>query len=101
MRRECPECGLRYYREPGYFIGAMILNYGFTAAFIIGAYLLCLAAHFEAVLHTTRALLLWMLFGVTLSLLLVRHCYSLWLSLDYWIEPWAPQGASQESSEGS
>lgn len=100
MRRKCPECGLPYYRESGYFVGAMFLNYGFTAGFIIGFYLLCLALHIEAVLHTVRALMVWMLFGVALSLLLVRHSYSLWLSLDYWLEPWAARSGFGEGKEG-
>jgi uncharacterized protein (DUF983 family) len=88
MRRQCAECGLGYYRESGYFVGAMILNYGFTAVVVIAAYLLALALHWEGSLHTTRAMLGWMAFGVVVSLALMRHAYSLWLSLDYWLEPW-------------
>ncbi len=97
MRRQCGACGLRYYRESGYFLGAMILNYGFTAVVVIGAYLGALLIHWEAVLHTTRALFGWMFFGVAISLALMRHSYSLWLSLDYWLEPWG-EGSEQASS---
>jgi uncharacterized protein (DUF983 family) len=28
MNRMCPVCGLRYEREPGYFLGAMYISYG-------------------------------------------------------------------------
>lgn len=28
MHRTCPECGLVFEREPGYFLGAMYLSYG-------------------------------------------------------------------------
>ena len=27
MNEACPHCGFRFYREPGYFLGAMILSY--------------------------------------------------------------------------
>ena len=88
MQQQCAVCSLGYYRESGYFIGAMILNYGFTAVVVIAAYLAALALHWEGILHTTKALFGWMAFGVAVSLALMRHAYSLWLSLDYWVEPW-------------
>ena len=28
MHAQCPACGLRFEREPGYFTGAMYLSYG-------------------------------------------------------------------------
>jgi len=27
MNEACPHCGYRFYREPGYFLGSMILSY--------------------------------------------------------------------------
>jgi hypothetical protein len=66
----------------------MILNYGFTAVVVIAAYLLALALHWKGILGTTRAMLGWMAFGIVVSLGLMRQAYSLWLSLDYWLEPW-------------
>lgn len=35
MNRHCPVCGLRFEREPGYFLGAMYVSYAF-ASIIIG-----------------------------------------------------------------
>ena len=32
MHRTCPECGLEFEREPGYFLGAMYLSYGLGIA---------------------------------------------------------------------
>jgi len=32
----------------------------------------------------------WASFAVLLTLVLVRPAYSLWLSLDFWIDPWEP-----------
>ena len=96
MRHQCPVCGLHYYRESGYFLGAVILNYVFTTLLVVSCYLLAIALRFETVLHGNLALMLWILFGVILSLALVRHSYSLWLSLDYWLEPWGPGREDRE-----
>src|SRR5262245_12611962 len=30
MREACAACGLRYEREPGYFVGAIYVNYALT-----------------------------------------------------------------------
>ena len=30
MHERCPVCGLRFEREPGYFIGAMYMSYALT-----------------------------------------------------------------------
>ena len=35
MHENCPACGLKYEREPGFFIGAMYVNYAFSVAIII------------------------------------------------------------------
>ncbi|MEQ9167586.1 MAG: DUF983 domain-containing protein [Fulvivirga sp.] len=35
MHTHCPNCGLKYEREPGFFIGAMYVNYAFSVAIII------------------------------------------------------------------
>jgi len=35
MRTHCTNCGLKYEREPGFFIGAMYVNYAFSVAIII------------------------------------------------------------------
>jgi uncharacterized protein (DUF983 family) len=32
MRPACPECGLRFEREPGYFLGAMYYSYAIAIA---------------------------------------------------------------------
>jgi hypothetical protein len=36
MHDYCPTCGLRFNREPGYFLGAMYISYG-LALFVIVA----------------------------------------------------------------
>lgn len=38
MPKNCPVCGLNYYREPGFYYGAMFIAYGLSAwvFFMIG-----------------------------------------------------------------
>ena len=33
---------------------------------------------------------LWVLFAIPLSFLFMPYAYSLWLHLDFWLEPWEP-----------
>ncbi len=40
MYSRCPVCGLNYNREPGYFLGAMYISYGFAAVLMVGFFLL-------------------------------------------------------------
>ena len=35
MHTRCPECGLLYEREPGYFIGALYLSYGMASLILL------------------------------------------------------------------
>jgi uncharacterized protein (DUF983 family) len=90
MYHECPLCGLEFYRESGYYVGAMIVNYGVVALVMIVAYLISrqLPEWWHAPVNTK--ILAWMGAAVVLSLALVPHARSLWLAVDYWIEPWKP-----------
>ena len=35
MNDDCPVCGLHFEREPGFFVGAMYVNYAFSVAIFI------------------------------------------------------------------
>jgi hypothetical protein len=90
MNRACPACGLSFFRESGYYVGAMILNYGVTSFLVIVAYLISL--FLPTILHydSQTKILFWMAGAILVSLLLVPHTRSLWLAVDYWVEPWEP-----------
>lgn len=87
---ECPLCGLRYYREPGYYVGAMIVNYGLTAFALIAIYLFSLLLPPFWHVSSGTKIIAWMAAAALVSLALVPHTRSLWLAVDYWIEPWPP-----------
>jgi uncharacterized protein (DUF983 family) len=84
----CPNCGLGYFRESGYFVGGMILTYGLTIAVLIPVYLVTPLVPQLAWLSETMKYVLWISFTLLLAVLFVRPAYALWLSVDYWLEPW-------------
>lgn len=98
MLPRCPECGLSYFPEQGYYVGAMIINYGVTTACVVTIFLLSLLFPDFTSLSTNSQIFLWMLFAVALSLMLVRHSYSFWLGLDFWVKPRVPGNPGEESS---
>ena len=87
MYRNCPSCGLSYYPESGFYLGGMILNYIFTVWIVIAVYLVSLLLPDLLSWSVNAKILLWMAFTVVLSLLFWRHTRSLWLALNYWVEP--------------
>jgi uncharacterized protein (DUF983 family) len=87
MRMQCPECGLSYFPEQGYYLGAMIINYAATTAVVVAIFLVSLLFRDFTTLSTNSKITLWIGFAISLSLLFVRHAYSFWLGLDFWIKP--------------
>jgi uncharacterized protein (DUF983 family) len=98
MLPRCPECGLSYFPEQGYYVGAMIINYVATTAVVVAIFLLSVLFRDFTTLSTNSKILLWMTFAIVLSLLLVRHSYSFWLGIDFWITPRLPDASSIEKS---
>ncbi len=88
---ECSRCGLSFFREPGYYIGGMIVTYGLTLLVVVPVFLLSLLLPDIKIISDDGRVALWLLFAVTLSLLLMPYSYGLWLQLDFWFEPWTPQ----------
>jgi uncharacterized protein (DUF983 family) len=97
MLHYCPECGLSYFPEQGYYVGAMIINYVITTACVVAIFLLSTLLPDFTTLSTNSKILLWMAFAITLSLLLMRHSYSFWLGIDYWVKPRQPDLPAKET----
>lgn len=97
MLQRCPECGLSYFPEQGYYVGAMIINYIATTACVVALFLLSLLVRDFTTLSTNSKILLWMGFAITLSLLLMRHSYSFWLGIDYWVKPRVPDPSAKQA----
>jgi uncharacterized protein (DUF983 family) len=92
MHHDCPVCRLEFFRESGYYVGAMIINYGATAFIMLAIYLLVaflVPPIWNAPPETKIPV--WMAAAIAVSLLLFHHCRALWLAVDYWLEPWPPK----------
>ena len=87
----CPACGLSYFRESGYYIGGMIITYVLTLAVVVPVFLLSLLLPDIKNLSDYIRFAVWIAFSIPLALFFMPYSYSLWLSLDYWVEPWKPE----------
>jgi uncharacterized protein (DUF983 family) len=88
MNRECAVCHLVLEREPGYFVGAIYINYAATAAVAIAGFLTLDAC---TTVSVTTQIVLWGIFGVAFPLFFFRYSKSLWLAFDHFVNPEEPQ----------
>jgi len=84
MNDECPHCGLKFEREPGFFLGSIYINYGLTALIVAITYPLFL---FQWQVPETPLLLGAVAFTVIFPILLFPWARSLWLGFDQWHDP--------------
>jgi uncharacterized protein (DUF983 family) len=97
MRHECSLCGLPFFREPGYYVGGMIITYGLMVLVVVPAFFFAVLMPYWKSLSDNTWFALWLLFAVPLSLALMPYGYSLWLHLDFWLDPWAPPSRATPS----
>jgi uncharacterized protein (DUF983 family) len=91
MYGRCVVCGLRFEREPGYFLGAMYVNYAFTVAIVLSGYFVLA---WWTNISLAYQLILWGSVSVLCPVILFRYARSVWLNVDYIFNP-----ADDESSE--
>ncbi len=84
MNERCTACRLQFEREPGYFIGAIYVNYAMSAVLVVCGYF---ALQWWLPIPLVQQLLLWGAASLLLPLILFRHARSLWMSLDYLFNP--------------
>ena len=84
MHDRCPNCGLRFNREPGYFLGAMYVSYGLALVMIaaIGG-VLWAATAWRVDKITIWAVALFVPFAPMLTLL----SRVVWIYLDQTLDP--------------
>jgi hypothetical protein len=84
MHKTCPVCGLKFNREPGYFIGAMYVSYGLSIPPVLAlVMLLWRVAHWSfggAVIGAFVAYLPFVPFVVRLSRVI-------WIYIDRSVDP--------------
>ncbi len=101
MPRQCEVCGLKFEREPGYFLGSIYFNYGVTA-FIVTIAALSMMMFTEA---SERTLLFSLgTFCVLFPLWFFRYARALWMAWDHFADPLpttpdAPVSAADKGTE--
>jgi uncharacterized protein (DUF983 family) len=84
MQERCPNCGLKFEREQGYFLGAMYISYGLALITIVGLGLLLWASTSWPLQRIALwAILLFLPLAPTLTL----FSRVLWIYLDQAIDP--------------
>ncbi|NIO08639.1 MAG: DUF983 domain-containing protein [Deltaproteobacteria bacterium] len=84
MRVDCSNCKFRFEREPGFFVGAIYLNYAATVAIAIPGYFIL---DYFTRITLAQQLVLWIGFGILFPLAFFRYSRSLWLALNYLFSP--------------
>jgi len=91
MKDRCPECALKFEREPGFFVGAYLINFAIA---IVLLFLLCMA--FVAVkannadASPTAFLLAGTLMAVAGPILFYPFSRTLWSAIDIGMTPLEP-----------
>jgi len=81
MNKTCPYCGIKFEREPGFFLGSIYINYGLTALIVSIAYPVLL---FNGFASETPLLIGALVFVVIFPVFLFPWARSLWLGFDQW-----------------
>ncbi len=85
MHANCPHCGVKFEREPGFFVGSIYINYGLTALIATVIYISnFVASGFQSTRNMQVGLVV---FALVFPLLFFRHARSLWLGFDQWHDP--------------
>ena len=95
MNEACESCGLKYGREPGFFLGSIYFNYGMTALLVVVVYFACYFGEW-----LSPQTLLWSLtaFSVVFPIWFFRYARSLWLGMDHWLDPQSQAVAAASKS---
>lgn len=79
-----PNCGLRWVRRDGFYLGAMVANYGFTVFCVLP---LVLLAASQGWLSRTTAFALALVVAIVVPCFFYKSSWSLWLAFYYYFLP--------------
>jgi uncharacterized protein (DUF983 family) len=79
MHERCADCGLKYERAPGYYLGSAYINYGAIALLTTTAYI---GLRFGAGVSTAMLKYPLLAVAVLLPFFTFRHARALWLAMD-------------------
>ena len=84
MNTVCAVCDLKFERAQGYWVGAIYVNYAVRTLIAVGGFFV-LRATID--LGTAAQLALWIPFVIVFPLWFFRYSRSLWLGLEYGLNP--------------
>jgi uncharacterized protein (DUF983 family) len=84
MPEECAHCRLALESEPGFYLGAIYVNYGVTSVAILVTYAVMT---FALQISAKHKLAVCGAIAVILPVLMFRHARSLWLAMDAYFDP--------------
>ncbi|HEY7650898.1 MAG TPA: DUF983 domain-containing protein [Methylomirabilota bacterium] len=84
MEPACRLCGMQFERAQGYFVGAIYINYAVSAVIAVGGYFLLWG---WMNLSNSAQFAIWVPFLVVFPLWFFRWSRSLWLGLEYLVNP--------------
>lgn len=84
MHDHCPVCGVKFEREPGFFLGSIYINYGLTALITAIGYPVLM---FGWNVPERTLLTGFLIFVVIFPLFIHRWARSLWIGFDQWRDP--------------
>lgn len=83
MHDTCSNCGAKFEREPGFFLGSIYFNYGLTALIVAIAYPVLM---FNKILEDGVLMPLTLGFVAIFPILFFRHSRALWAGFDQWMD---------------
>ncbi len=83
MNERCPECGLVFEREPGYFTGAMVVSYAISVAL----YLALVLVLWWATGHVEAGLALAVVPFLAAVPTVFRYSRVIWMHFDHTLDP--------------
>ncbi|CAN5634897.1 hypothetical protein BH10ACT1_BH10ACT1_26360 [soil metagenome] len=91
MKERCPHCGLRFEREPGFFVGAYLIN--LTIAFVL-LFIVCIGFVAWKATHPDAGVTVAIVLGVAIGLLAPVGFYpyarTVWSAIDIGMTPLEP-----------
>ncbi len=79
MHDHCEQCHFNFQREPGYYLGAIYMNYGMTSLISTVSYLI---GRFYFQVPALQLVIPLALFCIGFPLIMFRYSRALWLALD-------------------
>ncbi|GIK75975.1 MAG: hypothetical protein BroJett021_49630 [Chloroflexota bacterium] len=87
MHTHCPECGVKYERETGYFLNSMFI--GYAAGFLILAPTAVLLALMDVSIAVFSSVII--LETIVLTPLIFRYARLIWMHADQLLDPRQPE----------